>query len=81
MPHYGHLDLSLFKEFPFLNDRYKLQFRAESFNLTNTPTFGVPNLTVYSTAAANEAAGFGTISAMNTNYAPRQLQFALKLQF
>jgi hypothetical protein len=81
MPHYGHLDLSLFKEFPFVNDRYKLQFRAESFNLTNTPTFGIPNQTVYSTAAANEAAGFGTISAMNTNYAPRQLQFVLKMLF
>src|SRR5262249_9167461 len=36
-----NLDLSLFKNIP-LRERWKLQFRAEAFNFTNTPTFDTP---------------------------------------
>jgi hypothetical protein len=49
-----------------------LQFRAEFFNVTNTPTFSTPN-TVTDTAAG----GVVTTSANN----PRQVQFALKFNF
>ncbi|MBO0799226.1 MAG: TonB-dependent receptor, partial [Blastocatellia bacterium] len=37
-----NLDLSLFREFK-LSERFSLQFRAESFNFTNTPHFSNPN--------------------------------------
>ena len=65
------LDLSLFKEFPF-GEKRRVEFRAEAFNITNTPQFGLPG-TGFGTAT------FGVISAqVNT---PRQLQFAMKVYF
>ena len=35
------IDFSIFKAFP-ITEQVRLQFRAESFNLTNTPWFGNP---------------------------------------
>ena len=64
-------DFSLFKEF-HVTEGSVLQFRAESFNLTNTPTFGIPNGTVDTSSG-----GIVTNTANN----PRQLQFALKYNF
>ncbi len=40
-----NLDLSLFREFP-ITERIRLQFRAESLNLSNTPHFANPNANV-----------------------------------
>lgn len=66
------LDLSLFKDFR-INERYRLQFRAESFNLTNTPQFDRP-------ARTQGNSDFGIITATRalTN---RQWQFALRFMF
>jgi hypothetical protein len=36
-----NIDLSLFKEIPFVEPR-RVEFRAEAFNLFNTPRFGLP---------------------------------------
>ena len=55
-----------------LHERYKLQVRAECFNLTNTPQFAPP-------ATSLGAAGFGTVSAQNN--LPRIVQLALKFLF
>lgn len=72
-PSYKKVDLSLFKQFT-LKDPWRLQFRAECYNITNTPSFGAPNFVLgYS--------NFGSITAMSANYTPRQFQFALKLLF
>ncbi|MDR3714369.1 MAG: carboxypeptidase regulatory-like domain-containing protein [Puia sp.] len=70
-PHQRHFDFSLFREI-LLTKYVKLQFRAESFNLTNTPSFAAPD-------SGLGDSGFGTISS--TNSSPRQFQFALKLLF
>jgi hypothetical protein len=66
-----NLDLSVFKEFP-IQERFKLQFRAESFNLWNRPQFGIPNTTIGSPNA-------GAVTSQ-TN-AARSFQFALKILF
>lgn len=69
----NNLDLSLLKTFA-VRERYRLQFRVEAFNLTNTSTFGNP-------AANIDAGNFGTVTTLATNTAPRITQLALKLYF
>jgi len=66
-----NLDFSAFKDFP-LDERFRLQFRAEFFNLLNTPQFDLPNAAIGNPAA-------GSITGIVGN--PRQLQFALRLAF
>jgi len=68
---YKTLDFSLFKQFRIGDQR--LQFRAEAFNLTNTPSFSAPANTTIDTAAG------GRITS--TASTPRQMQFALKYEF
>ncbi len=41
-PTFEHADVSLFKNF-LLTERFKLEFRAEAFNVTNTVGYFVPN--------------------------------------
>jgi len=72
-PSQRRLDLSLFKNFQ-IREFGTLQFRAESYNLTNTASFANPN-----SALGNPS--FGTISSTNAASTPRQIQFALKFQF
>jgi len=68
-----NLDLSLFKDFR-IKERMKLQFRAEAFNLTNTPVFDTPVVDVTSRT-------FGVVTATAFSPKPRELQMALKLTF
>jgi len=69
---FKNLDLSLFKDFPF-NEKRSLQFRAEAFNVTNTPTWGIP------VNDLNNPAQLGSITS--TRSTQRQLQLSLKLYF
>ena len=68
-----NLDASLFKDF-HLTEKKRLQFRAEAFNLTNTPTFTLPNARSAVLTVGNAA--FGKLSGSQT--VGRQLQFGLK---
>lgn len=63
-------DFSIFKDFT-IHESIKVQFRAESFNLTNSVWFAAPNTTVTSTS-------FGTVSPSQAND-PRNVQLALRL--
>ncbi len=63
------LDFSLFKQFPFGEAR-RVEFRAEFFNLTNTPNFALPGLGFGS-------GNFGVIGSQAN--IPGQVQFGLKL--
>jgi hypothetical protein len=93
-PGFKNVDFSVFKNFP-IAERFKVQFRAEFFNLFNTPQFGRPN------ASLNTATGFlpsrgsdGSLSfptqagfargpgAITSLVAPmRNIQFGLKFMF
>ncbi len=70
-PHQRSVDVSIMKDFP-IHEATIMQFRAESFNITNTPSFSVPNSTISSSAV-------GTITS--TNAIARQLQFTFKVIF
>jgi outer membrane receptor protein involved in Fe transport len=72
-PRQSIINASLFKTFK-LTEAVNLQFRTEMFNVPNHPVFGQPN-----TAFGN--ANFGRITSTAGVYTPRQIQFALKLQF
>jgi hypothetical protein len=71
-PSQKNLDLGIQRNFA-VTEKSALQFRAEFFNLTNTPKFGQPT----NDFAAGPA--FGVISSTVSN--PRIIQFALKYNF
>jgi outer membrane receptor protein involved in Fe transport len=66
-----NLDLSLFRQFP-ITERFRIEFRFEAFNITNTPIWAVP-------VSSLEASNFGAVT--HTANIPRQLQFGLKVYF
>jgi hypothetical protein len=78
------VDFSTFKNFA-LSERFRLQFRAEFFNLLNHTNYGSPNQTTFTntgTAAAPVYTPSGTAGLITTlATTPRQIQFGLKLMF
>jgi hypothetical protein len=85
-PGFHRLDLSLLKDFQ-LNERFRLQFRSEFFNIFNHPNFNAPGFGGNGVVAIGGAvdftsANFGKIgSTRDAPYDPRQIQFALKLYY
>lgn len=85
-PGFHRLDFSTFKDIP-LNERFRLQFRAEIFNVFNHPNFSAPgfggNGVVSISGSTNfNNANFGEIgSTRDAPYDARQIQFALKLYY
>jgi hypothetical protein len=90
-PGFKNVDFSLIKNIP-VREQFRLQFRAEIFNIFNTPQFGTP------VAGLNAATGFLPTTAggafptqvtpsrgpgsITSIIAPiRQMQFGLKLLF
>ncbi|MGH9581649.1 MAG: carboxypeptidase regulatory-like domain-containing protein, partial [Bryobacteraceae bacterium] len=67
-----NLDFSVFKDFDF-TERWKLEFRGEAFNLTNTPQFNTPDNNL-------QDANFGKITGTAAG-SSRTLQFALRVMF
>jgi hypothetical protein len=68
-PAYRDLDIDLVKHTK-LSDKTDAEFRAEVFNITNTPAFSQPN-------GSFGAAAFGSITSTTTEQ--RVVQFALRL--
>ncbi len=94
-PNLWDLDNSLTKDWkvPRISEQFRIQFRAEAFNILNHPSFQNPSGVAASPFNANLAAAnpliptsgvspngsVGRITA--TNSQPRQIQIALKLLF
>ena len=66
------LDMSLFKDFPF-TERWRLQFRAEAFNVANTAQYSTPDNNL-------QDSNFGKVTGTQPG-SERHIQFALRLQF
>ncbi len=70
-PGFRNLDAGLSRFFA-LTERFNLEFRAEAFNILNTPELGLPNATL----------GVATTGTITTVVNPqRELQLALRLRF
>ena len=73
-PGSSNIDMSLFKNFS-VTERVKAQFRAQAYNLTNTPHFANPNTDL------NQGAGqFGRINS-TIPFTYRQLELGLRFTF
>ena len=68
-----NVDLSLFRTFR-VTEAINLQFRAEAFNISNTPHFNNPNTSVTSSS-------FGRITSTDTNFKERRFRFGLRLSW
>ena len=73
-----NVDASVFKNFRF-GEAWNLQFRAEAFNLFNTPEFGLPYPATDAVGSPGVLPLAGSITS--TVHASRELQLALKLSF
>ncbi len=67
-----NLDLSVFRQVP-ITERFRMEFRFEMFNATNTPVWAIPVSNLDTTSL------FGKVT--HTANIPRQLQFGVKLYF
>ncbi len=77
-PGQRNLDFSIFKRFP-VNERFQLVYRAEFFNLFNTPFFGTPGTQFRGDPNNPQAGGYARITGTEGN--PRQIQMMLRLEF
>lgn len=66
-------DMSIIRRFP-IRERATVEFRAEAFNIFNTPIFGTPTVNLNTST-------FGQVSTLASGNTPRQLQLALKVLF
>lgn len=89
-PYEPQVALGIGKQFVLKEGGPNLQFKAEAFNLTNTPIFGGPDTQNPQNPIAPVAGitpgqpgaftGYGTIGSTQQNF-PRQLQLSLKVLF
>jgi len=76
-PGFSQWDISLLKNFP-IKEKSRFQFRAESFNTFNHPSFTGINTTVAFNSAGNPTSGFGGVNAAGPG---RNMEFGLKFLF
>jgi len=73
-PSFTNYDMSLFRNFVFVENT-RLEFRAEVYNLANSPFFANPSVTNVN------AGNFGQSTRLVSGLGPRTMQFALRLVF
>jgi hypothetical protein len=70
-PGFNNVDLGIMKEFPIKGEKYHLMFRAEFFNVSNTPHFG-------GLQTSMNQPRYGALQGARD---PRIIQFALKFNW
>ncbi|MGA8406992.1 MAG: TonB-dependent receptor [Candidatus Acidiferrales bacterium] len=76
-PGFTQFDFSVIKTTP-ITERFKIQFRAELFNIFNHPNFVNPDGDLLDTSFGRSSSTIGSLVGIGT---ARQVQFALKLFF
>jgi len=76
-PPFSDLDFALLKDFS-ITEKYKIQFRAETYNTVNHASFNNPNSYMPATFPSAIGALGQLTSTSNSN---REIQFALKFLF
>lgn len=74
-PGYERIDMTLAKNFPTFETQY-VQFRADVFNLLNTPSWGTPSNT-----STSSIGGLITGNAFLGNYTPDPRFFQLAMMY
>jgi len=74
------LNLSLSKNFR-ISERFNAEFRAETFNFTNTPEFSNPNTSITSSSYGYVTGTIGSGTGVNGTGGGRALQLGLKVSF
>jgi Carboxypeptidase regulatory-like domain len=77
-PGFSNTDLALIKNVK-LTERVNLEFHAEAFNVFNHPSFSLPLNGSGGVADFTLPSSFGVITT--TSSSPREMQFALRLEF
>ena len=72
-----NFDFSLFKRFSI--ERHEFQFRAEFFNIFNTPQFNLPGSSIVS--PGNFGVSTSTLTTVSNFGTQRQIQFGLRYNF
>jgi hypothetical protein len=83
-----NLDAGLFRQFP-IKERLKLEFRAEAFNVSNTPHFSTPganvsNMVLNPDGSIRNLAGYTQILStenLGRDFDERHFRFGLRLTF
>jgi hypothetical protein len=79
-PGFVNLDIGLSKQIP-LSERIHLQFRAETFNVSNTPQFDQPGGGTFEAAGRPLISSPSATAIARTIHDSRQIQLGLKLVF
>ncbi len=82
------MDLGIFRQFT-LTERFRLEFRAEAFNLSNTPHFALPganvsNMVLNQDGTIKNLAGFSQILStqnLGRDFDEPHLRFGLRVSF
>jgi hypothetical protein len=77
-PGYANFDLGLAKHF-LIGERYDIEFRMDAYNAFNHVNFGLPG--IGGSGGSTDISDPSSFGVINTAGAPRQMQFALRLDF
>jgi hypothetical protein len=77
-PHFSNFDIGVAKHFP-IGERVNIQFRADAFNAFNHPNFSLPG--GGGTGGTSDISDPGQFGVIHSTSNPRQMQFALRVEF